>query len=245
METPASPTSEPLDAALRKPLWRRIRSMAGRGLSRSLRFWRVTILRRPRPIDRWIADRGDQTLRLNYPLSSSSVVVDVGGFQGDWSEQILNRHGCNIHIFEPVSAYRQNISRRFGGCAAVSIYPFGLSNTRALTQIAVLGDASSVFVDGQQRGEMIELRDAAEILEPLRIHGIDLIKINIEGGEYDLLTRMIDTGIARACRDIQVQFHPWIPEAAGRRKAIQEALSRTHSLTWEYPFVWENWRLKE
>jgi hypothetical protein len=137
------------------------------------------------------------------------------------------------------------IARRFAGCSNVSVYPFGLAGATARTPIAVLGDASSVFVAGQQQCEMVELCDVAEVLKPLCRTGIDLIKVNIEGGEYDLLDRMIETGIARACRDIQVQFHDWIPSAAERRKAIQEALSKTHTLTYEYPFVWENWRLQE
>lgn len=245
MKTCEPAADDPRDNPSRMFLWRSIKSRLGRCLERVAQFWRVGVLRRPLPIDRWIADRGDQTVRIDYPLSSASLVVDVGGFQGNWSQQILDRYGCSICIFEPVSAYTQTITKRFEGCAKVTVYPFGLADAAARTQIAVLGAASSVFAVGQRQYETIELRDAAEVLEPLRSRGIDLIKINIEGGEYDLLARMIETGIARSCRDIQVQFHPQIPGAVELRRQLQEALSVSHRLTYEYPFVWENWRLKE
>jgi hypothetical protein len=26
-----------------------------------------------------------------------------------------------------------------------------------------------------------------------------------------------------------------------RRKSIQDSLKKTHKITYEYPFVWENW----
>jgi hypothetical protein len=80
-----------------------------------MRAWRTDVLNRPRPHDAWIADRGDQTLRLDYDLTEESVVVDVGGFMGDWSEAIEERYHPAIHIFEPVSQYREEIRRRFRG----------------------------------------------------------------------------------------------------------------------------------
>jgi hypothetical protein len=45
-------------------------------------------------------------------------------------------------------------------------------------------------------------------------------------------------------RDIQVQFHDFVPDAEHRMRRIQQALEATHDLTFEYPFVWENWRRK-
>lgn len=39
--------------------------------------------------------------------------------------------------------------------------------------------------------------------------------------------------------------HDFVPDAKRRMQKIQAALSRTHNLTYQYPFVWENWRIKE
>src|SRR5262249_51252950 len=71
---------------------------------------------------------------------------------------------------------------------------------------------------------------------------VSLMKINIEGGEYDLLENLIATGLISRIRDIQVQFHMDIPDAERRMHAIQSRLAGTHRLTFQYPFVWENWQ---
>jgi FkbM family methyltransferase len=207
-----------------------------------MRAWRTDVLKEPRPTDAWIADRGDQTLRLDYDLTEESVVVDVGGFMGNWSAAIEARYHPSIHIFEPVSQYRKEIEQRFRGCPKLTVYPYGLADRTTWAEIAVGGDASSVTRKIGKQTETIELRDVAEVLGLMAERGIDLIKINIEGGEYGLLKRMLETGLTARCRDIQVQFHAWIEGAAERRENLQRRLRATHRLTYEYPFVWENWR---
>ena len=76
------------------------------------------------------------------------------------------------------------------------------------------------------------------------ISKVDLIKINVEGGEYSLLERMIDKQIIENFKNIQVQFHKFFPNSAQRRNAIRNALSKTHFITYDYPFIWENWQRK-
>jgi len=70
------------------------------------------------------------------------------------------------------------------------------------------------------------------------------MKINIEGSEYDLLEHLLETNYVKIIKNIQVQFHDFVPNAEKRMKRIQEKLQKTHYLTYQYPFVWENWRIK-
>ncbi|MGH8977302.1 MAG: FkbM family methyltransferase, partial [Acidimicrobiia bacterium] len=71
---------------------------------------------------------------------------------------------------------------------------------------------------------------------------VDLCKVNIEGGEYDLFDRLIETVWLARIRILLIQFHEWHPNAYARRRAIRRAFSRTHDEVWDYPFVWEMWR---
>ena len=68
---------------------------------------------------------------------------------------------------------------------------------------------------------------------------IDLISINIEGGEYSLLDRIIESGFISHIKELQVQFHTTVPNAAKERKRIVEKLLQTHNSSYSYPFVWE------
>ncbi|HEY8723841.1 MAG TPA: FkbM family methyltransferase [Gaiellaceae bacterium] len=90
----------------------------------------------------------------------------------------------------------------------------------------------------------LDLVDIEEFIAQEDIREVDLLKVNIEGGEYELLERMIQSGSVRAIKDIQVQFHDFVPNAALRMRRIQKALTETHELTYEFPFVWENWHRK-
>ena len=71
----------------------------------------------------------------------------------------------------------------------------------------------------------------------------DLLKLNIEGGEFSVLEALLDRDLVKKIGNIQVQFHGCIPDAAARRDKIRERLAATHHLTYDAPFVWENWEL--
>ena len=70
---------------------------------------------------------------------------------------------------------------------------------------------------------------------------VDLLKINIEGGEYELLEGLIASGNIKCCKHVQVQFHTAGRDWAGRYSEIRAALDRTHRITFDEPFCWQNW----
>ncbi|MDX6451138.1 MAG: hypothetical protein QOH16_1187 [Gaiellaceae bacterium] len=202
----------------------------------------------PRPIQEvrvapWFQVDGDKTLRLDYPLSASSVVFDVGGFEGQWASDIVGRFGCTVHVFEPVPDYVTKLKWRFDHNPLVHIHPFGLAGETSKRQMSVDEDRSSAFKEGDQV-LTLELLDIEEFIRREAIGEVDLLKVNIEGGEYELLERLIQGGSVRRINNIQVQFHDFVPNAEPRMRQIQQALAETHELTYAYPFVWENWRRK-
>jgi hypothetical protein len=84
--------------------------------------------------------------------------------------------------------------------------------------------------------------DIAEWINKNDIQSIDLMKINIEGGEYELLERLIDTKMISRIENIQIQFHNITNESHLRMEYIQKRLEETHISTYQYRFVWENWK---
>ena len=77
-------------------------------------------------IRRWKTDKGDQTLRLNYDLKRDSVVLDLGGYRGEWADNIHARYGCKIHVFEPVASFANGLATRFRSHDAIEVHQFGL-----------------------------------------------------------------------------------------------------------------------
>lgn len=193
---------------------------------------------------RWKIDAGDKKLRVEYALNRDSTVLDLGGFEGNWAGEIHERYGCQVLVFEPVQEYAEAIAQRFRGNSQIQIFPYGLAGSTRRERIGLCSDSSSMFITAEQTQE-IELVDAAEWFSQHPIADIALMKVNIEGGEYELLERLIETGLVKKIRDIQVQFHDFSPDSLARMEAIQRALQATHTPTWQYQFVWENWRRHE
>ena len=191
----------------------------------------------------WFAAQGDRTYRLNYELDENSVVLDLGGHRGDWTSDIFSMYCCTVHVFETVDTYANNIATRFAKNPKIHVHQVGLSGKDEIQKIWISEERSSQF---QKSGEQKEMRlvAAADFLASINVQHIDLVKINIEGGEFDLLEHLVTTGFVKNIANIQVQFHEFVPDAEKRMVALQERLSVTHSLTYQFPFVWENWKIR-
>lgn len=192
----------------------------------------------------WFADKGDSTLRLDYDLNSESIVFDLGGYIGQWTSDIFGMYCCRVYVFEPVPVFYEDIKRRFQRNPKIHVYPYGLGNANKPVIINLDGASSSIYRTGNGTVEGRIVR-AADFLSLHNISTIDLMKINIEGGEYDLLDHLIKIGCIEKITNLQVQFHDVLPESRFRMAHIQAQLEQTHHLTYQYPFVWENWRLEK
>jgi FkbM family methyltransferase len=197
-----------------------------------------------RNVRAWVALNGDATLRLDYPLTAESTVLDIGGFEGQWASEIFERYGCRVAIFEPWPAFARQVEDRFRDNAAVTVHPFGLGATSRTQRVYGLGDSTSVFQPNPKvESQPLPIQALDETWRELGLRFVDLMKINIEGGEYELLDALISSGLIRNVRDIQVQFHKNVPNARKCRRALRVQLATSHRLTYSIPFVWENWTL--
>ena len=196
-------------------------------------------------VSRWFSDKGDETLRLDYPLTEDSIVFDVGGYHGDFAASINERYGCKVYVFEPVRDFYQYCIKRFKENENITCLNYGLSSSDDFLDIGLSENASS-FDSPHSKGEVqrVEVRSVINCIKELNIDCIDLLKINIEGGEYDVLTSMIQSGDIKKVHYLQVQFHNFINNADEKRNTIRQKLRDTHDEMWNYKFVWESWRLK-
>lgn len=191
----------------------------------------------------WVEINGDKTLRLAYDLSPNSLVFDVGGYEGQFASDIFSRYCCRILVFEPVSSFAERIEERFAHNPNITVYRAGLADENGSKTIFVSNDASSIYGSESNLTEQVELVRASHFILDNNLDYINLMKINIEGGEYALLRDLVQSGLVRRIENIQVQFHRSFPNADREMRQIQAELSKTHCLTYQYPFVWENWRL--
>jgi FkbM family methyltransferase len=185
-------------------------------------------------------------LLVEADLGPESIVLDLGAYVGEWSEQISHRYGSRIYAFEPNPAPFERLQVRMAGFPQVACFEYGLAGADVEVALALEGPGSVVSDRPGTFGTAdVALRDVAAVLEELQLREIDMCKCNIEGGEYDVFDRLMAVDRLRDVRIISVQFHEWHPHAYRRRRAIRRALARTHDEVWNYPFVWELWRRRE
>jgi FkbM family methyltransferase len=188
----------------------------------------------------WYKVNGDKTLRLDYDLGSDSVVFDVGGYEGQWASDLFSKYQCHIHVFEPVPQYARAIEQRFKRNPKIQLHRFGIAETNKKVDL-IINEASSSSYRGKGENISIQLKPVEWFLKKYKINHVDLMKLNIEGAEYDLLEHMLKVGLVPKVSNFQIQFHDFAPNAERRMRTIQRELSKTHHLTYQFRYVWENW----
>lgn len=194
--------------------------------------------------DKWFADKAE-ALRYNYDLNENSIVFDLGVYEGFFSEKIHNKYGCYVYGFEPVKSFFENSKKILQKYEKIKLFNYGIGSEDSYQEISIQNDSSSIFINKSKITEKIQIKDIEKVLIDLNINFIHLIKINVEGCEYQILEKMIKSGIINKFKNIQVQFHDFISNAKEKRKKIQEMLKKTHDITYNYEFVWENHKLRE
>lgn len=179
-------------------------------------------------------------LRTDFPMDHSSVVVDVGAHVAEWSQGIWDRYEPNIYAFEPAPPAVAKLLEGPGTNERFHVLPYGLGASDTTAEMH-LSDAGSTIYGGQGETAEIQIRDVVAVFDELGITHVDVLKVNIEGGEYDLLDRLAETGWLERIDHVLVQFHEWHPKAYGRRWKNRRDLAKTHKEMWCWSWVWELW----
>ncbi|SHI43830.1 methyltransferase, FkbM family [Shimia gijangensis] len=189
------------------------------------------------------AAHGKNTPASYTGLMPGDVVLDIGGYHGDWAEAMAARYAVNVHVFEPHPRFATMIEQRFAERDDVVPHAYAIGSADAELLLSDDENASSALVaDGPTAKGAV--RNVAEVFKEFGFEKIGATKMNIEGGEYDLLPALIENGLIDQFERITVQFHKFSEGDRKRRDDIREALSKTHTCVWCYPFIWEEWHHK-
>ncbi len=191
-------------------------------------------------IKRFFRERGRGTPSDYADLTPSSVVFDLGGYRGEWAALMRGKYDCTVHVFEPHPGFAETIETRFADDPKVVVHACALGSGEGVLMLSDAADGSSAFSKGAPNVEG-RVRAADPFIASLGCDEIAATKINIEGGEFDVLPHLIETGAISKFRTLTVQFHDFAPDAVAARQAIREGLSKTHTCSWNYEFVWEEW----
>lgn len=173
-----------------------------------------------------------ESQRYEYPLSPSDVVIDAGGYHGEFAIGIAQRYGCKVISYEPLSV--NEFRTATAGYPTIELRPVALGAFQREARIVPLENGSSFLKtsDNAVTVKIVGLKDAFE-------HPVALLKLNVEGMEYEILDELIGSGLIRHVRFLQVQFHGAEGVCQKRLELLIESIRKTHDLVWgDAPYLW-------
>jgi FkbM family methyltransferase len=188
----------------------------------------------------WNKDNKEKDLNITYNINNTSVVFDVGTYKGDWAEQIFNKYNCSIYCFEPIKEFYENICNRFKSNKKIHVFNYAVGGKTRKDKIIFLKDGSSLYQMGNKKLDIL-VKSVDNVLNDLNLSMIDVIKLNVEGAEYEILDHMILTGDIKKFNNLFIQFHREVHNYEQRRNNIIFNLNKTHERVFNYEMVWERW----
>ena len=76
---------------------------------------------------------------VNYfSLPENPIVFDAGGFEGDWTYELLKKNpSATVYVFEPVTSFYEKIKNRYKEQPNVKVFNFGLSDKDRKVKISI------------------------------------------------------------------------------------------------------------
>lgn len=172
-------------------------------------------------------------------LNSKSNVVIVGGYLGNSSEIITNQFDSNLTIFEPIQEFAKVLEQKFSYSKKIRIIPKAVARQDGSVQLFKNLDSTGLYAQGESiTVESVSL--SKYLLESDT--PVDLLEMNIEGGEFDVLSGVIETGAIAFINSLLIQFHNLDDFHELQRAQIRSSLRSTHREVFCYEWVWELWR---
>ncbi len=139
-----------------------------------------------------------------YNLDHKSIVLDIGANLGNVSCFILEKKSCQVFSFEPNALCFEILKRRFLDDNRIRIYNLAISNFSGKSNLYLHKNSKGIFdssylessslkklKDNVSKNNYVEINvlNIDDLLS--KFEKIDLIKIDIEGGEYDIMPSLI------------------------------------------------------
>jgi len=178
---------------------------------------------------------------FEWDLRPESVVIECGAFHGRWALEIATRYHPKLYLFEPQKWLEAELKFAFKGYRA-QVCPFGLGTENKTTTLWEFGNDGATFVsnaDARDIGQMAEIREIRTAFTEIGLGVIDLMLINIEGGEYTLIPHMFERSILP--KWLMVQMHLKF----GDEHKLRAQIAEHYRLLWDYGSILTAWERRE
>ena len=159
------------------------------------------------------------------------IMIDGGACVGKITEEYTNTH--TVFAFEPNSANFRALDYRYKCNNNVRLFKAALGNQSGKTSLLIpqhIADhpcVSATIIPANNLTSNLESQEDVQVIalsqfcQEHGIDSIDVLKLDIEGAEYDVLEDLFDSGLIHNINKIFVEFHAryCIPSMIEREQA--------------------------
>ena len=190
-----------------------------------------------RNLQAYVSAGGDQKFRYSFDCKREGVILDVGAFEGEFAKFHADTADMVI-CFETNKVAVKALHKRFHNYDNVRIYDFGIGSKTFRGRMVGKGPGASIVFD--DNADVI-IRDVVSVFEELNLNEVTLMKVNIEGGEFDLIQALCDSGLIRNIREIHIQAHDFADKNLNNYLSMHRRLSAHFNLIKSFPYIWDFW----
>jgi FkbM family methyltransferase len=196
----------------------------------------------PGSLGAFFKDGGNDLIYKKLNLNPNSIVIDGGGFEGEFIDNVLINYGCKIESFEPLQKEFDELKKKYFSNERVEISNLAIFSETKKLYLNQEGISSSIVNSNLGKNTIkINAIDIVEIIKNRK--NIDLLKLNVEGAEYEIMNRIIDTENLETFNSYLIQYHKSVKQSGKLRDKIRnQLLNKNYKEIFNYDFVWEYWR---
>lgn len=183
---------------------------------------------------------------LNASLSPASVVYSFGiGEEISFDRSLIHHYGCTVHGFDPTpraiefvkqQSLPQLVMHEYGLGARTGTATFYLPRNPKHVSGAIVSAPHL-----KNEGIRVPLKCLADIFTELGHDHVDVLKMDIEGAEYEVIDSLEQDEAASKISQWLIEFHDRFDGrgASATDRAIQQLQGMGFELAWVSPREWE------
>lgn len=182
-----------------------------------------------------------EKLKYQINLKEDGLVLDFGGYLGDFSANLLKKNPkLQCKVYEPVTQFAYICQNRFKGNSKVEVINSGVSSDGRYLKMYV--DGPRTKYDSRIYPDSFKSISINSILDTLK--EVELIKMNIEGMEYECLAALELNDNLKKVKYLLVQFHNFDSNSAKDYEAAIKTIEKSHTSIFKYQWLWELYIIK-
>lgn len=179
-------------------------------------------------------------------IDSEGTVLDIGCFKGEFTKKLLRQNPwLKVEMFEPYGPYVKKAMQKVKQGTNVKVHQLAVTGDGRQQVFTAMGLRTKQVLLGSDELTNTFHADSIEMSELILSRSpISLLKINIEGMEYECFESIAGTQLLQSVKMILIQFHNFSEDHPQRRSGVQALFANTHSPIFIHDWKWELWELQ-